>query len=179
MSLGCVCVCCWNLCFYFMFFCMHSRILSSLFLNPFIKKFKVFFEMSTFIAFGSLTPIDWTSGWLFQSFNFKSFCVVFCLRSVDLEYDPNHVLTSQNDPKHAFRACMPKILGSLNRVHFRLTFGVAPPFWGPPRANLAKISKNGHFQDLWYTKKTGFILGYHFFVGGFICEILGWQQNSL
>ena len=33
----------------------------------------------------------------------------------------------------------------LERVHFRATFGVAPPFWGPSQSRSGK--KKGHFQD--------------------------------
>ena len=48
----------------------------------FIMMFKVLFEMPIFIVFGGWTPIGWKSKPLLQSFNFRSFCINFSLKSV-------------------------------------------------------------------------------------------------
>ena len=42
----------------------------------FLKMFKVLFEILIFMVLGGLTPIDWTSKSLLQSFNFRFFCVI-------------------------------------------------------------------------------------------------------
>ena len=80
-------VCCWNLCF--LVKCFSTAYIPGFwarcFQTLFIKMFKVFLWNAIFIAFGGLTPIDWTSKPLLQSFNFRSFFVIFGLKSVWLE----------------------------------------------------------------------------------------------
>ena len=73
-------MCCWNL-----FSDLNAIILHpfhlffelAVFKPFFVKMFKAFFETSILVVFGGLTPIDWTSKRLLQSFNFKCFGVVF------------------------------------------------------------------------------------------------------
>ena len=80
-------VCCWNLCFWQK--CYDSAYIPGFWVccvqTLFSRCLRFFFEMPIFIVFGGLTPIDWTSRPLLQSFNFRSFFVVFGLKSVWLE----------------------------------------------------------------------------------------------
>ena len=72
--------------------------------KPFVQDVKGFLWNTDFIAFGGLTLIDWTSRHLLQSFNFKSFCVILSLRSVDLTTLCIHICicTERNTYMHIY-----------------------------------------------------------------------------
>ena len=58
--------------------------------------------MPIFIVFGGLTPIDWISKPLLQSFNVRSFFVVFGLKSVHLKLELFSYEHPEMDPKMHF-----------------------------------------------------------------------------
>ena len=153
-------VCCWNLSF--LFYAMTPAYIPGFWVRRFhkpfsIKMFKVFLWNTHFIVFGGLTPNDWTSKPLLQSFNLRSFFVIFSLKSVDLEKEPkSHLDITKMAPKMDFvlvcKHLRPVPHPSKRGVE-RLTWIRNPIFYRVPNPSqhpvyMARTSIGHHFSSV-------------------------------